>query len=309
MTDDDATIDRLDRWCERWLGARPTLVLFQARHLSSVTGLRLVDGRTVVVKARPPSNRVGSCIRVQRRLWEAGFPCPEPLAGPASLGSLIATAETFVPGGVQLEPSPDSPRLFAEALAELIRLAPPVESVASLAPPPVWVWWDHDEPGIWPLPDDRDADLNAIAGPAWLDDVGLRVRQRLQRQAGRPIVGHADWESQNIRWLGRRLHVVHDWDSVVSLPETAIVGAAAAVFPASGGPDKSASLEETNSFLTVYEAIRGRPWTDDERQLCWAAGLWVRAFNARKEALDGQDGPVQQRLFGEARQRLRLAGA
>ena len=112
-----------------------------------------------------------------------------------------------------------------------------------------------------------------------------------------------------MRWLGRRLHVVHDWDSAVSLPEPAIVGAAAGVFPASGGPDESASLGETEAFLAAYEATRGRPWSPDERQVCWAAGLWVQAFNARKEALDGPDGPMQRRLLTEVQQRLRFVGA
>ena len=64
-----------------------------------------------------------------------------------SLGELTATAEAFVPGGMSLEPGPDSPRLFAEALARLIRPAPPVASVPTLAPPPAWIWWDHDQPG------------------------------------------------------------------------------------------------------------------------------------------------------------------
>jgi hypothetical protein len=95
----------------------------------------------------------------------------------------------------------------------------------------------------------------------------------------------------------------------VSLPEPAIVGAAAAVFPATGAPDEAASLEETEAFQAAYAGARGRPWSEDERQVCWAAGLWVRAFNARKEAVDGPDGPVQRRLFGEAEQRLTLASA
>jgi hypothetical protein len=202
MADDDVALDRLASWCARWLGARPTRTLFQAQHLSSVTGLRLADGREVVVKALPPAERIRGCVEVQRRLWQAGFPCPEPLVGPVGLGAQVATAEAFVPGGTQLDRAADSPRLFAEALAALIRLAPPVDTVPSLAPTPPWVGWDHDQQGIWPRPDDRDADLNASAGPAWLDDVGRRVRRRLQGYSGPAIVGHADWESQNLRWLG-----------------------------------------------------------------------------------------------------------
>jgi hypothetical protein len=151
-------------WCERWLGATPTHMLFEVAHLSIVAGLRLTDGREVVVKARPPADRIDGCTHVQRHLWAAGFPCLEPLAGPTPISVLTATAEAFVPSGMSLEPGPDSPRLCAEALAALIRLTPPVASVPTLAPPPAWVWWDHDQEGMWPLPDDRDTDLKR---PRW----------------------------------------------------------------------------------------------------------------------------------------------
>ena len=95
--------DALAAWCVRWLGAQPTRVLFEVVHLSRVTGLQLADGREVVIKARPPANRIQACVHVQRHLWAAGSPCPEPLAGPHPLGTLTATAETFVPGGTRLD--------------------------------------------------------------------------------------------------------------------------------------------------------------------------------------------------------------
>jgi hypothetical protein len=171
--------EAVEAWCERWLGAKPTSVLFEVTHPSLVTSLRLADGREVVVKARPPTDRIQACIHVQRHLWAAGFPCPEPLTGPHPLGTMTATAEAFVPRGTRLEPRADSPRLFAEALAALVHLAPPVTSIPTLALPPAWVFWDHDQPGTWPLPDDRDDDLNRYPEPAWLEKVGWRVRRPL----------------------------------------------------------------------------------------------------------------------------------
>jgi Phosphotransferase enzyme family len=300
--------DALAAWCVQWLGAQPTRVLFEVAHLSLVTGLRLADGRQVVVKARPPADRIYTCVDVQRHLWASGFPCPEPLAGPQPLGTLTATAEALVPGGTRLEPGADSPRLFAEALATLVHRAPPVTSISTLAPPPAWVRWDHDQPGTWPLPDDRADDLNRYPEPAWLEEVGRRVRHRLAQCRQPPVVGHADWEEPNLRWLDRQLHVVHDWDSVVSRPEAAIAGVAAAVCPALGGPG-TATLEESEVFLQAYERVRGRPWSVDERQVCWAAGLWIRAYNAKKATLEGDSGALLERLATEAAERLRLAGA
>jgi hypothetical protein len=299
--------DELAAWCERWLGATPTQRLFEIAHLSVVAGLRLTDGREVVVKARPPADRIQGCVYVQRHLWAVGFPCPEPLAGPAPMGALTATAEAFVPGGMSLEPGPDSPRLFAEALAALIGLAPPVASVPTLAPPPAWVWWDHDQSGTWPRPDDRDTDLNAHPEPAWLEDIGRRVCRRLAQSQAPPVVGHADWEEPNLRWSDRRLYVVHDWDSIVSRPEAAIAGVAAAVFPGCGGPG-TATLEETATFLRANEQARGHRWRPEEREICWAAGLWIRAYNAKKDALDGKSSALLEQLASEAAERLRLAG-
>src|ERR1051326_9425183 len=112
-------------WCWRWLGAEPTDVLFHQGHLSQVIGLRLSNGLAVVLKLRPPIERLAACGVVQRHVWAVGFPCPEPLAGPAPLGTLSATAEALIEGGCQLPLADDSPRLFAEALARLVDLASP----------------------------------------------------------------------------------------------------------------------------------------------------------------------------------------
>jgi hypothetical protein len=73
--------DALAAWCARWLGAPPMSVLFEVAHLSIVTGLRLADGREVVIKARPPAARLQACVHVQRHLWAAGFPCQNPSPG------------------------------------------------------------------------------------------------------------------------------------------------------------------------------------------------------------------------------------
>jgi hypothetical protein len=86
------------------------------------------------------------------------------------------------------------------------------------------------------------------------------------------VVGHGDWESQNIRWRGRRPWVVHDWDSTVAQPEAAIAGQAAAVWPAAGGPGEAASIDQTEQFLSAYEQARSQPWTPAEREARWAAG-------------------------------------
>jgi hypothetical protein len=296
----------VDAWCREHLGAPPIRTIFEAGYLSIVLGLELTDGRQVVVKARQPAARLEACCAVQRHLFQSGFPCPEPLAGPAPLGELSATAEAYAAGGEQLVPGPDSPERFAFELRRLIRLAPPRDDLPSLP----WVAWDHDLDGTWPEPDDSDADLNAVIGPSWLEELGRRVKRRLQDARALPrVIGHADWESQNLRWLGRELHVVHDWDSLVRQPEATLAGAASAVYTATGEPHTSASVDQAAAFLDAYERARGAPWRDEERQLAWAAGLWVRAFNAKKSTVRGRPSESATALQAEAAERLARAGA
>jgi hypothetical protein len=99
---------------------------------------------------------------------------------------------------------------------------------------------------------------------------------------------------------------VHDWDSVISQPETAIVGLAAAVWPAAGAPGEAATVAQSADFIASYQQAAGRPWTGQEVQDAWAAGLWVRLFNAKKDAADG-GGPQLDRLADEISDRLSLA--
>jgi hypothetical protein len=332
-------LDGLAAWCSLHLGSRLVEVLFQHAHLSAVTGVRLADGRDAVIKVRPAMARHRDCAGVQQHLWQAGYPCPQPLAGPAPfgpldgtaldgtaldgtaldgtalarpapLGPLDATAEAFVPGGTQLAPDPGFAGSFAAALARLIELAPRASAVATLEPPPPWSYWDHHEDGPWPWPDDMNVDLNMRPGPAWLDDAAIRIRSRLERCSQPPVVGHCDWESQNIRWRRGRLHVVHDWDSVISQPEAAIAGQAAAAFAATGAPGEHATVAQSAQFLAAYEGARGQPWTDDDLQVAWASGAWVVAFNAKKDTVDsGRGGRPSGGLAAELAERLRRARA
>ncbi len=296
--------DAVGAWCARWLGSAVGEVLFTTGHLALVVGARLEDGRDVVVKVRPDERRLRGCFAVQEHLWRAGFPCPRPVAGPHPVDGYAATAELLVPGGGPLDPGSDRATAFAELLADLVRLAPEVDAVPDLTPAPAWMHWYHDSGGVWPPPDDRPDDLNAHPETAWLDEIGARVRRRLDgsRERGR-VVGHCDWEAQNITWRDGRPWAVHDWDSAVAEPETVIAGQAAAVWPASA-ESFGATIAQSEEFLEAYQRARGAAFTRAELGEAWAAGLWVRSFNAKKWLLDGLDtlSPA------EAEERLRRAG-
>lgn len=116
------------------------------------------------------------------------------------------------------------------------------------------------------------------------------------------VIGHCDWWAGNVRWQGKQPLVVHDWDSAVAMPEAAVAGVAAAVH------EEAATVEESAVFLAAYEAQRGRRWTPRERHVAWAAGLWCRAFDAKKQVAEGGGTQLLDALQPQLRERLRLAG-
>lgn len=289
-------------WCNVHLGSPAQRELFRQSHLTCVIGTRLADGRQVVVRARPPAPRIAACTEVQRRLFQSGYPCPEPLAGPAPLDGYEATAERYVAGGAMLPDSGRTAKPFATALAQLVHMAPPAEQVASLAPAPPWAAWNHDQGGLWPWPSDVDVDLNRVRGPDWIDAAGQAARQKLLEGTEQAVIGHADWITDNLRWRGDRLLVAYDWDSLIGDSEAVIVGIAAAIYlcPA------IVSTTETCEFLDAYATASGRPFSPGELERCWAAGVWTRAFEAKQEQAAGR--PIVSLTQDEARERLRRAG-
>jgi hypothetical protein len=295
----------LAAWCETHLGCRTESELFRTGHLTRVVGTRLADGREVVVRVRPAGPRIAACTDVQRRLFESGYPCPQPLAGPAPLGDHEATAETCIPGGAPLPDSGRAAQPFAAALARLVHLAPRPEQVPSLAPAPSWAAWNHDQDGIWPSPeeaDDLDADLNQVRGPGWLDEAAQAARHILQANQDQPVIGHCDWITDNLRWNGVRLLVAYDWDSLITDSEAVIAGLAAAIYLYPALP----TTTETRAFLDAYATACGRPFTPGELRQCWAAGVWTRAVDAKLQHAAGK--PITQLTQDEARERLHEAG-
>ncbi|MEV4055351.1 hypothetical protein AB0J55_29460 [Amycolatopsis sp. NPDC049688] len=63
------------------------------------------------------------------------------------------------------------------------------------------------------------------------------------------------------------------------------------------------------ALLTSYQDLRGRRFTEEEREIAWAASLWPALHNARWKALPG-DRPVYGGAVREqAAERLHRAGA
>lgn len=287
------------------LGSPPADELFRSGHLSAVVGLRLADDREVVVKVRPYSPRIAACVEVQRRMFQVGYPCPEPLTGAVPFGNDVATAEAYIPDGALLPSVDHAAVAFAEAFARLIRLAPSPAEVSTLDPAPSWAAWNHAGNGLWPCPEGSDVNLEQVAGAEWIDDAGRRARDRLRAGGSDAVIGHCDWLAGNLRWSGDDLLVVHDWDSVTADSEAILVGFAAALY-STVSVDERATVEDTERFLVAYCDARGRQFSTDELQRSWAAGVWTRAYDAKYQHTVGQ--PITSLSEHEAHERLGRTG-
>lgn len=299
--------DWLPAWCADHLGDEPVDVLFELRQMSTVFGLRLAGGRDVVVKAREDDGRAASCVTAQTRLAERGFPCARPLTPAVRVGALAVHAEESRAGGDLLRG--DSPHVAARYAAVFARLMAELADVT--VPPPLsnprWVRWDHTGSGLWPsisVLDDRDQG----AVPAFVVDTATLARKRLLATDLPRVLGHADFEAQNLRWHGGEVWAVHDWDSLAWLPEAALAGAACGSFP-STTPPTLAPIDSSAAFLAAYQDLRGRRFTAEEREIAWAASLWPAAHNARWEAVHGTAPLCCDAVRDQAAERLRRANA
>jgi hypothetical protein len=305
------TLDDLPGWLSAWcvdqLGEAPVSVLFEVRSISAVFGLRLAGGRDVVVKAREDDGRAASCVAAQARLAERGFPCARPFTPVVGVGVLAVHAEEFRPGGELLRgDSPDVAVRYAAVFAQLMAGLADV-AVAPPLPNPRWVRWDHTDPGLWPaigFLDERDQ--NAV--PVYVLDTAERAHKRLLAADLPRVLGHADFEAQNLRWHDRDVWVVHDWDSLAWQPEAALVGAASAVFPKTG-PATLPPIESSEAFLVAYQDLRGRRFTAEEQEIAWAASLWPAAHDVRWEALHDKPPGPSDAVLAQAAERLRRANA
>jgi hypothetical protein len=215
------------------------------------------------------------------------------------------TAEAYVGGGEQLKPGPKLARLSATELHRFLEVASGYKGLLDLGDPVPWVSWEREGPNLWPPPDDLDLNLNDY-DDSLLDELGARTKQRLDRDAGDRLLGHADWWNPNLHWVDEQLHCVFDWDSLACLSEAALAGSASTIF-ADVWPEVT-TMAESEAFLMEYERARGRSWSRDELEVCWAAGLWQMAFNAKKQRHQGNTKTLEHlQAFGS--DRLRRSGA
>lgn len=301
---------RLVDWCLRRLGPGELLPVVPAAggQMSNVYRYVMED-TSAVVKVRSESlERIKRCLDMQRMAANMGFPCPAPLADAEALdAAVVVSAEEWRPGGEMLRGhDKGSARGSAVLLAELMALLERQPGRA-LDPPPPWVHWNPPGGGLWPPngPVDR---MDQTLVPEFIRECARRTAARLGRSVLPHVLGHGDWEAQNIRWKHGRPWSVYDWDSLVSLPEAAIVGAASGAFASAEVPSL-APVESSRIFIASYETVRRRTFTGDELEIAWAASMWPALHNARGEYLFRSAPVASLAVIDQAEERLNLAKA
>jgi hypothetical protein len=265
------------------LGAELEAILFRAGRIDAVYGLRLADGRKVALKVhRPPVDVDGLAAgrEVLGYLASTGYPCPEPVDGPARRGEHVVTIETLLERG---EPAdgriPEVRRALAGAFVEHIRV---LRAVGHLGPRlPAGPAWTRYEDGPWPVPHDPIFDFTTTPAEwAWLDAFARTAANELLALRGHdaPVIGHGDWYDGNARVEGERVVAVFDWD-LMTETEAVLTGLGATANRPAGAP----TAAEANAYLRDVEDAMGRPFTATQRRAVSAAGRWVLAFNARCE--------------------------
>lgn len=273
----------LGSFCSSELGSDLEEEEFVAVGVGTVFGLRLRDGRRVVVKLYRTGTgpaRVAAAQNVQRHLAERGFPAPLPLSGPVETPAGLMTAETLLDRGAPEDPhDPEIRRGMASALAEMVDLCRPLSGLEELA------WTADPGDGLWGTPHDDRFDFDATSvGAEWIDELARQARGRLD--SGPVVVGHTDWRAENMRFEGDRVSAVYDWESVRRAPEPVFVGAAAHYFPSDFRVEarrQIPTLVEALAFVADYEEARGTAFTIEERRAVRAALVDAMAYTARCE--------------------------
>jgi len=280
--------DQLNPWCEGHIGPTVAEVLVVVRRLGTVIGVKLSDSRRVAIKlgsAEEPIDRRRATQQVQEYLCREGFPCPRPILGPTPFGSEVAVVEELVEAGdAPNAHEPEIRRAMAASLAWQMRITSamkPPEELERTRPS----WIDLRTSGLWPPPHHPRLDFESIEPTVgWIDQIAARAKRVfLEREDGRHIIGHSDWEAHNVRCSNGHLMVAYDWDSLAVESELALVGRAAAVFTAHTDPrfGYAPSAEERWGFIAEFEEAAERRFTGAERVVITAVSAWATAYEAR----------------------------
>lgn len=281
----------LDGFCAAELGAGVERYEFFASSQMSVHGVRLSDGRRVVIKVGPASlgeNALAAVQQVQSHLVDRGFPAPRPLVAPRRLGTGVAVVEELLDRGTRADAhQPPIRQAIATGLARLVELARPLATLSGL---PANGLLSPVRTSLWPQPHDPRFDFSATAtGAEWIDALATAARSRLLEGQGPLVVGHSDWRSEHLRFEDGQIVASYDYQSLCGTSEPALLGIVGHAFSVDWGTEqrrRTPTLGEYRAFIADYERARGQRFSAAERELIDAAWVYATAYGARCEHSD-----------------------
>jgi len=283
---DDAPIiaQAIEAFCLRQLGARVARGLFYQSSIGSVAGVALADGRRVVIKAHQPERPVSllvEIVRIQRHLADRGVFAAEVIAGPSPLGHGHAIVESFIDvGATEDAHRPEIRAALAAGMRAIITTCEPLVGSSTLEGGLL----ARPNAPLWPTPHSKLFDFEATAGGAeWIDAVASRARQRMA-PAGVRVIGHGDWRTEHVRFVGDKPVAAFDWDSLCCQLEPELLGTVAHGFCADWSRSDSRqapTMKEARAFIGDYEKARGSAFSASERRLLGASFAYACAYTAR----------------------------
>ncbi len=188
--------DTMNEFCRAHLGSKLRGYLFYGSSVGSTHGVRLEDGRDVVIKVRPPAKTnpylsfdrtsLESIYRVMKWLAERGYPCPKPILGPTPLAKGLATIEEFLDLGQRGNGfNANCRRVIASGFAELVRLLQTFKGEVSCLK-----HFQRDK-SLYAQPHSKLFDFEkTCAGAEWIDAFAQRAREA-EAHEGKPVLAHA----------------------------------------------------------------------------------------------------------------------
>ncbi|GAC1379754.1 MAG: hypothetical protein NVSMB33_05200 [Ktedonobacteraceae bacterium] len=253
-----------------------------------VFGLRLYDGRRIVIKAHNPrrsTDFLTAVVRVQRYLVEHDYPCPRPLLDPRPFAGSYAVVEELIDEGIYTDAhDPVIRRSLAEMLAWLLKLTCDPERIPGLRPSALDLHLPPDV--LWPVPHNAIFDFEATTvGAEWIDDIAHKAKEMWANGVGDLVLGHTDWSIKHLRYIDGVVRVIYDWDSLALDKEPVIVGSTAMSFTYTEvlNVPRFPTREESLAFVAEYEDARGRPFTVNEKRTLAAASTYGLCYCARCE--------------------------
>jgi hypothetical protein len=279
----------IDRFCLEELGAEPEEGLFYGASAGCVLGVRLRDGREVVIKAyqqrwRAPFLR--AVQTVQHHVRGHGLPCAMPLRGPRPLVPWRphqAVVESLLPdAGVRPFTSAAERRVSAAGLARQVGACRELPTLPELADHPL----RRPAGGLYGEPHSPLFDFaGTAAGAAWIDERARRALASRDADERPPVVAHTDWSARNLRIEDDRLVAVYDWDSVALVRESTAVGQAAVTWSVTADPGGTEfpTLPDIEGFIEDYEEAAGYRLDEEQWGAAGAAAAYTLAYTARCE--------------------------